>query len=60
MDVGPAGAWDDHPVYFGDVLVIDSIFHMWYSGHTGQDDYRKLSDRSCHFSGRDRLDKRSE
>jgi len=37
MDVGPAGAWDAHWVYMGNVLVIDSIFHMWYTGHTGQE-----------------------
>ena len=32
IDVGPAGAWDDPGVDAGDVLVIDSVFHMWYTG----------------------------
>ncbi len=34
---GPDGDWDENSVYTGGVLVIDSIFHMWYSGHSGLD-----------------------
>jgi hypothetical protein len=35
LDVGPGGDWDESAVFGGPVLVIDSIFHVWYSGHTG-------------------------
>jgi N-acetylneuraminic acid mutarotase/predicted GH43/DUF377 family glycosyl hydrolase len=36
LDLGQDGAWDDLHIYAGQVVVIDSIFHMWY---TGQDYY---------------------
>jgi surface protein len=32
---GPEGAWDDHIIHTCTVILVDSIFHMWYSGHTG-------------------------
>ena len=32
LDVGPDGAWDDQNAYAATVLLIDSIFHMWYNG----------------------------
>ena len=35
LDVGLPGDWDENTIFAGGVLVIDSIFHMWYTGHTG-------------------------
>ena len=35
LDVGPNGDWDDNTIMPGSVLVIDSVFHTWYTGHTG-------------------------
>ncbi|MDX2413858.1 MAG: T9SS type A sorting domain-containing protein [Bacteroidales bacterium] len=37
LKVGPEGAWDDHFIHPCTVLLVDSIFHMWYAGHTGLD-----------------------
>ncbi len=34
---GAAGSWDDNMVNEPTVLFIDSVFHMWYNGHTGSD-----------------------
>ena len=34
LDVGPDGAWDDQSAYFGSVLLVDDVFHMWYNGDT--------------------------
>jgi N-acetylneuraminic acid mutarotase/predicted GH43/DUF377 family glycosyl hydrolase len=36
LEVGPSGAWDDHFIHGCTVLLVDSIFHMWYTGHIGQ------------------------
>ena len=33
LDNGHMGEWDDHGVFEPAVLLIDSIFHMWYSGY---------------------------
>lgn len=35
LDAGPDGDWDENYIYGGGVLVIDSILHMWYGGHSG-------------------------
>jgi predicted GH43/DUF377 family glycosyl hydrolase len=35
LDVGPNGTWDESSMFGGGALVIDSIFHLWYTGHTG-------------------------
>ncbi|MFH0758175.1 MAG: T9SS type A sorting domain-containing protein [Bacteroidota bacterium] len=32
---GPGGDWDDHTLQGCSVLKMDTIFHMWYTGHTG-------------------------
>ena len=32
LDGGPEGTWDNPGILAGDVVVIDSIFHMWYTG----------------------------
>lgn len=37
LDVGPEGAWDENSLMGGYVLIIDAIFHMWYTGHSGTD-----------------------
>jgi predicted GH43/DUF377 family glycosyl hydrolase len=31
LEVGPEGSWDENWVYWPSVIVIDSIFHMWYA-----------------------------
>jgi predicted GH43/DUF377 family glycosyl hydrolase len=33
LDVGPDGDWDESSVFSGGALVIDSVFHLWYTGH---------------------------
>ncbi len=37
LEPGPEGAWDDHIIHGCSVILHDSIFHMWYNGHSGQD-----------------------
>jgi predicted GH43/DUF377 family glycosyl hydrolase len=37
LDVGMIGSWDDHFIHGCSVILIDSLFHMWYTGHTGED-----------------------
>jgi N-acetylneuraminic acid mutarotase len=37
LDAGPEGAWDDDLVLEPTVLFNESIFHMWYAGHSGTD-----------------------
>lgn len=37
LEPGPEGAWDDHLIHGCSVILHDSIFHMWYNGHSGQD-----------------------
>ncbi len=32
LDVGLSGAWDDYFIGTSSVIVIDSIYHMWYAG----------------------------
>ena len=32
LTAGDAGRWDDHHVTNAQVLLIDTVFHMWYSG----------------------------
>jgi len=34
MDKGTEGAWDDHGIYLPSVLLMDTTFHMWYSGYS--------------------------
>ena len=36
LDIGPAGSWDDTTAHAPCVMVINNIFHMWYTGHTGE------------------------
>ena len=40
LKVGASGAWDDHFIHSCTVILVDSIFHMWYTGHTGLDQER--------------------
>jgi predicted GH43/DUF377 family glycosyl hydrolase len=35
MDVGPIGSWDENTIFGCCVLLMDTLFHMWYSGHSG-------------------------
>jgi hypothetical protein len=37
LGVGPEGAWDERNAFAGKVLIIDSVFHMWFTGHEGGD-----------------------
>jgi hypothetical protein len=35
LDKGPAGSWDENWAHNPCVMVIDDTFHMWYTGHRG-------------------------
>ena len=35
MDPGPEGAWDENTLFGCKVLLVDTIFHMWYTGNGG-------------------------
>ena len=35
MDLGSAGSWENYNVYMPCVLLVDSIFHMYYNGDDG-------------------------
>ncbi|MFQ6608980.1 MAG: hypothetical protein ACE5EE_10695, partial [Fidelibacterota bacterium] len=35
LDVGPPGSWDDVEIWPTRVLLLDSVYHMWYSGYSG-------------------------
>jgi predicted GH43/DUF377 family glycosyl hydrolase len=37
LSKGKVGEWDESHVFSGSVILIDSIFHMWYTGHRGDD-----------------------
>jgi hypothetical protein len=38
LDVGSAGAWDDHAVLMMCLLMVDDKFYMWYTGDPGTTD----------------------
>jgi len=35
LDLGVSGQWDDYWVLIGDVIHVDTIYHMWYTGDDG-------------------------
>lgn len=37
LDVGSEGEWDENSIIGGYVVIVDTIFHMWYTGHSGSD-----------------------
>jgi len=37
LDVGATGTWDENSLVGGYVIRMGSMFHMWYTGHGGQD-----------------------
>ncbi len=39
LELGPKGSWDDHLIHGCSVILVDSVFHMWYTGHAGTDIY---------------------
>lgn len=36
LDKGTAGSWDENLVHCPKVIIINSTFHMWYTGHSGK------------------------
>ncbi len=35
LDIGSASSWENYNVFMPSVLLVDSIFHMWYNGDDG-------------------------
>ena len=35
LDIGDPGTWDDYAVIHSPVVLVDTVYHMWYNGNDG-------------------------